>query len=282
MPELPEVETVRRALLPLMLGRTLAEITVRRHDLRQPVPADFAARLRGRRVIDLERRSKYLIWRLDDGGAAILHLGMSGRLKAFRGKVPPAETHDHVGFAFRGLPPLTVRFCDPRRFGLATWAEGAALARHPLLDGLGREPLEAGFDGAALWRLLQPRRGPIKAALLDQRMVAGIGNIYACESLFRAGIAPRRRCASIGRAGAERLALAIRAVLEDAIAAGGSSLRDHRAPEGGLGYFQHRFAVYDRAGQACPGCTCDPARAGGIRRIVQAGRSTFYCPRRQR
>ncbi|MBM3518787.1 MAG: bifunctional DNA-formamidopyrimidine glycosylase/DNA-(apurinic or apyrimidinic site) lyase, partial [Alphaproteobacteria bacterium] len=261
---------------------TLAEVTVRRRDLRQPVPADFAARLRGRRVIDLERRSKYLIWRFDNGVAAILHLGMSGRLKAFRGPVPPAETHDHLGFAFAGRPALTVRFCDPRRFGLATWTDAATLALHPLIEGLGQEPLERDFDGAALWRLLKSRRGPIKAALLDQGMIAGIGNIYACESLFRAGIAPRRRCAAIGRAGADRLAQAIRAVLEDAIAAGGSSLRDHRTPEGGLGYFQHRFAVYDRAGQACPGCTCDPARTGGIRRIVQAGRSTFYCPRRQR
>ena len=280
MPELPEVETIRRGLIPVLVGRRLSRVTVLRSDLRRPVPADLAQRLTGRRVADLGRRSKYLLWRMDDGGVMLLHLGMSGRIKVFLGSAPPPEPHDHV--IFETDAGATVRFWDARRFGVVTLADGAGLRDHPLLAGLGREPLDPGFDGAALAARLRGRRGPIKTALLDQGVIAGLGNIYACEGLFRAGVSPRRRAGNVPGRRAERLAAAIRRVLSEGIAAGGSSLRDYRQPSGELGYFQHSFAVYGRAGEACPGCTCEIRRTGGVRRIVQAGRSTFYCATRQR
>jgi len=204
---------------------------------------------------------------------------MSGRFRVFAPPAPVPERHDHV--ILETDAGHSVRFNDPRRFGLMALARSDGLAVHPLLAGLGPEPLDEGFDGTALAARLAGRTGPIKAALLDQSVVAGIGNIYASEALFRAGLSPLRGAASVSGRRAERLARAIRQTLEEAIAAGGSSLRDHRQPSGELGYFQHSFAVYDREGQACPGCDCDPA-AGGIRRIVQAGRSTFYCKKRQR
>ncbi|MBI4185153.1 MAG: bifunctional DNA-formamidopyrimidine glycosylase/DNA-(apurinic or apyrimidinic site) lyase [Proteobacteria bacterium] len=279
MPELPEVETVCRGLRPVLEGREIARVLLRRADLRAPFPAGLARRLEGRRVQRIARRGKYMLWHLDDGGALIVHLGMSGRLLVGSPDSPPAR-HEHLRLITAA--GAAVSYSDPRRFGLMAWARAAALDTHPLLARLGLEPFDGGFDAETLSRALRGRRAPIKALLLDQRVVAGLGNIYASESLFRAGISPRRGAGSVAGARAARLVAAIKAVLGEAIAAGGSSLRDHVRPSGELGYFQHRFAVYDREGQPCPGCDCDPTRTGGIRRLVQGGRATFFCSRRQR
>ena len=279
MPELPEVETVRRGLEPLLLGRRLTRVVVRQHMLRWPVPAGFARALTERRVEALDRRGKYLLIRLDDDRVVIGHLGMSGSL-AVR---PPGEApalHDHV--ILETDAGACVTFHDPRRFGALLLSTALGVEAHPLLAHLGPEPLDGAFDGPALAARLAGKRCSVKAALLDQRVVAGLGNIYVSESLFRAGLSPRRLAGSVSGARAARLAVAIQAVLLEALESGGSTLRDHRQANGELGYFQHAFAVYDKEGQPCPGCDCDVAREGGIRRLVQGGRSTFYCARRQR
>lgn len=278
MPELPEVETVRRGLIPVLEGRRLTRVVARRPDLRLPLPPDLGQRLTGRRVLRLDRRGKYLLWHVEGDAVLIVHLGMSGRMRIFDGAAPPEEAHDHVIFSTED--GATIRFCDPRRFGLILLTEESELASHRLLAPMGPEPLDPGFDAAFLARQLAGRASPIKSALMDQRLVAGLGNIYVCEALYRSGISPRRRSGSIGAARVARLADAIKTVLREAITAGGSTLRDHRRPDGELGYFQHSFAVYDREGEPCPECaqgTCP-----GVRRIVQSGRSTFYCSRRQR
>jgi formamidopyrimidine-DNA glycosylase len=286
MPELPEVETVRLGLIDVLAGQRIVRAEAHRPDLRVALPENFAARLKGRRIDALERRAKYLLVRLDDGWTWVVHLGMSGRMTTGRiGALPPIDIHDHVVIATED--GIEVRFRDPRRFGLMTLVRTDEASSHPLLAGLGPEPLSADFDGGRLAAVLKGRRTPIKAALLDQRIVAGLGNIYVCEALFQAGISPKRLAGRVQGARAEALVAAIQAVLKKAIAAGGSSLRDHRQPSGELGYFQHSFTVYDREGKPCPGCQCDAATgdadaAGGIQRIVQSGRSTFYCPRRQR
>ncbi len=282
MPELPEVETVCRGLRPVLEGRRLVRVAVNRPDLRIPFPDGFAAALTGRLVVEVRRRAKYWIWRLDDGMAALGHLGMSGTFEVSPpgSNRAPAGKHDHA--AFETDEGAIVTYRDPRRFGLMTLAPASTLDSHPLLAAIGPEPLSDRFDGASLAAALAGRRGPVKPALLDQTVVAGIGNIYACEALFRAGISPRRSCASITGARADRLAAAIKAVLAEAIESGGSSLRDHRLVNGEMGYFQHTFAVYDQEGEACPGCTCDRARTGGVARLVQGGRSTFFCATRQR
>lgn len=280
MPELPEVETVRRALARQLEGRRIARVRVRKRDLRVPLPRDFARRLEGRRVREVARRAKFLLVRLDHDDILVAHLGMSGRMRLFSPPLPAAEKHDHV--EIETDDGTVLRFNDPRRFGLMALVPEMDLPRHPWFRALGPEPLAADFDGAALARRLAGRKTALKAALMDQRIVAGIGNIYACEALFRARLSPFRKAGSVKGPRADALARAIHAVLESAIAAGGSSLRDHRQPSGELGYFQHRFAVYDREGKPCPGCDCDAAETGGIRRKAQGGRSTFYCPRRQR
>ncbi len=276
MPELPEVETVRRGLIPFMEGRTFARVEQRRPKLRIPFPENFADRLMGRSVVRLARRAKYLLAHLDDGWVLIIHLGMSGRMMTAPGPAAPAGKHDHVVFEMKGGGVIT--FNDIRRFGLMTLAEEEDLENHKLLRDLGPEPLGNAFSGAYLSEVLRGRQTPIKAALLDQKVVSGVGNIYACEALFRAGISPKRLAASVAGKRAERLAPAVRQVLEDAIAAGGSTLRDYVQADGELGYFQHDFAVYGREGEPCPGCDC----GGVVKRIAQAGRSTFYCARRQR
>ena len=284
MPELPEVETICRGLQGALAGRTLAGVTVRRPDLRFPFPPRFAERLRGRRVLRVARRAKYILSHLDDDWVWLTHLGMSGRLTIGPGAPPQPRAHDHVLIATDDGGHLV--YTDPRRFGFMDLVPEAELAAHPRLSALGIEPLDGEIpsllDGPNLERLLRGKRTPIKAALLDQSLVAGIGNIYACEALFRAGLSPARLAGTITGGRAKRLAAAIRDVLNDAIAAGGSSLRDYVQASGELGYFQHRWAVYDREGQPCPGCRCDVARSGGIRRVAQGGRSTFYCPQRQR
>ena len=280
MPELPEVETVRQGLSDVLEGRRLHRVQVMRPDLRFPLPENFEGRLSGRQVEKLARRGKYLLIHLQERLTLIAHLGMSGRFRIFNTSPPPLERHDHVVFEAEG--GISVRFNDPRRFGFMDLADTDTLAGHKMLKNMGPEPLANDFNGPVLAAALKGRKSPIKAALLDQSVIAGMGNIYVSEALFRAGLSPKRKSGTVQGGRAENLARAIRDVLNEAIAAGGSSLRDHRQPSGELGYFQHSFAVYGCTGQPCPGCTCDPTRTGGIRRITQSGRSTFYCAAKQR
>jgi formamidopyrimidine-DNA glycosylase len=275
MPELPEVETVRRGLARKMSGRRILRAELRRPDLRRPFPPTLAERLDGARIGALGRRGKYILIELDTDGLLLLHLGMSGRVTVGTAAVPDAP-HDHV--VLRLDDGTVIRFNDARRFGSIDYLKRGEEGQHPLLAVLGPEPLDAEFTGAYLAAALAHKTTPIKSALIDQRIVAGLGNIYACEALFRAGVSPRRLAASVGRGRAERLVAGIRSVLLEAIEAGGSSLRDYVQADGELGYFQHRWAVYGHEGAPCPGCDC----ATGVRRIVQAGRSTFYCAKRQR
>lgn len=294
MPELPEVETVRRGLAPALEGRRIAHVTQRRPDLRFPLPERFAERLTGRRVIRLERRAKYILVYMEPaapgGGEEVLimHLGMSGRFTVhgptgssapglFHLGMPGGETHDHIVFDMEDGTRIV--YADHRRFGFMDLVAADALAASRHLAALGPEPLGNEFSAVILSERLKGRRTPIKSALLDQRTVAGLGNIYVCEALFRAGLSPNRSAASVaGPVRSERLAAAIRSVLTDAIAAGGSTLRDYAHTDGELGYFQHTFAVYDRDGQACSNRDC----GGTVKRIVQSARSTFYCPACQR
>ena len=281
MPELPEVETIRRGLAPKLEGRRLVRVVQRRPDLRRPLPPHLARRVTGARVEAVGRRGKHLLLHLHSGQVLMLHLGMSGRLLLRRGGAAThaAGPHDHL--LIESEDGWLVVLNDARRFGMVDLVPADALMRHDSLAALGPEPLDDAFTGRALAQALCGRVTPIKSALLDQRVVAGLGNIYACESLFLAGISPRRLAANVTRGRADRLADAIKQVLRAAIAAGGSTLRDYVQADGELGYFQHAWAVYDREGQRCPGCTC-PATQVGIRRIVQSGRSTFYCSTRQR
>jgi formamidopyrimidine-DNA glycosylase len=275
MPELPEVETIRRGLALKMTGRRILRAELRRPDLRRPFPPGLAARLDGAFIGALGRRGKYILVELNSDGLLLLHLGMSGRVTASSAALPDT-LHDHV--VLRLDDGTVIRFNDPRRFGLLDYVKRDEAAQHPLLAGLGPEPLEAEFNGSYLATTLAGKMTPIKSALLDQRIVAGLGNIYVCEALFRAGISPRRLAASVGRRRADRLVTGVRSVLTEAIEAGGSSLRDYVQADGELGYFQHHWAVYGHEGDPCPDCDC----RGGVSRIVQAGRSTFFCAKRQR
>ncbi len=290
MPELPEVETVRRGLEPAMVGARLVSVERKRPDLRFPFPEAFSERLAGRRIVALGRRAKYLLADLDDGNVLVMHLGMSGSFrvegagstKALSPGAIKNPAHDHVIFALSN--GARVVYNDPRRFGFMLLVPRAALAAHPLFESLGLEPLGNELDGAALARLFAGKTTSLKAALLDQTLIAGLGNIYVSEALHRAGLSPRRAAGSLARKDgapterAHRLAKAIREVLQEAAAAGGSSLRDHRQTDGALGYFQHNFRVYDRENSPCP----TPGCAGVIRRIGQSGRSTFFCGACQR
>ena len=277
MPELPEVETVRRGLEKALCNRRIVAVEQRRPDLRIPFPANFAARLAGRVVTGLRRRAKYLLVDLDDGQVVICHLGMSGRmLVEGRGTNAHPGRHDHVIVTVDN--DLRIVFQDHRRFGLMTLTARADEASHPLLAQLAADPLDPAFSPDHLASRLVGRRTSIKAALLDQRVVGGVGNIYACEALNRAALSPRRLAANVAGRRCARLVAALREVLEAAIAAGGASLRDHRQANGELGYFQHSFRVYGREGRACPAPGC----RGTVRRIVQANRSTFFCGRCQR
>ncbi|MGB8896566.1 MAG: bifunctional DNA-formamidopyrimidine glycosylase/DNA-(apurinic or apyrimidinic site) lyase [Pseudolabrys sp.] len=284
MPELPEVETVRRGLAPAMEGERFAKVEVRRGDLRWSLPKNFAERLRGKTVEGLGRRAKYLLADLSSGDVLLMHLGMSGSFRVGNDSAPgkyyhersKSTAHDHVVFHMSN--GATVTFNDPRRFGSMKLVSRAKIENEPLLRALGPEPLGNEFDAAMLGKACAGKKTSLKAALSDQRVVAGLGNIYVCEALFRARLSPKRRASTIAdRHGkpnerAEKLVDAIQAVLKDAIEAGGSSLRDHRRADGSLGDFQHKFRVYDRKGEPCPYCK------GKIKRIVQVGRSTFYCP----
>jgi formamidopyrimidine-DNA glycosylase len=287
MPELPEVETVRRGLEPVLKGRRLVRVELRRPDLRFPFPDGFVQRLTGARVEEVGRRAKYLRIALDRGDTLVCHLGMSGRFEIshphggpggrhrrpgkFHQEVGEEPRHEHV--VFLTDDGVRIAYFDPRRFGYMGLIPTDRLDDHPWFAGLGPEPLGAAFDGKVLKAATAGRRQAIKVTLLDQRLVAGVGNIYACEALFAAGIDPRRPAGELSAAEADRLARAVKAVLAEAIEAGGSTLRDFAAADGELGYFQHRFKVYDREGQACPG-KCK----GTVERIVQGGRSTFFCP----
>ncbi len=283
MPELPEVETVRRGLEPVMSGQVIARADIRRPDLRWPLPDRMAERLTGQRVERLRRRSKYILAELDSGETLIIHLGMSGRmlisgsmLGDFHHDHPTPEKHDHIVLDMSDGARIT--FNDARRFGAMDLTPTATLEDHWLLKAIGPEPLGNAFNEDYLVTQLKGRNTPIKSALLDQRLVAGLGNIYVCEVLHRAGISPTRKARQIARTRVRMLVPIIRQVLQEAIDAGGSSLRDHRQTNGELGYFQHTFRAYDRQGQPCqtPGCS------GTITRIVQSGRSSFYCAQCQR
>ena len=279
MPELPEVETVRAGLAASVTGKRLLAVDQRRKDLRVPFPADFVKRLAGRWLIEVSRRGKYLLWTFDDDTVLLAHLGMSGRMMVRHGAaVPTRGSHEHVAFQFED--DVWVTFADPRRFGLMTLTTRGDAARHPLLAAMGPEPLEDAFDAVYVRGAFKGRRAPLKNALMDQRLIAGLGNIYVCEALFRARLSPFRAAGSLTAATAARLVRAIRAVLQDAIAAGGSSLRDYVQASGELGLFQHRWGVYGREGKKCP--DCKPSWRCSVTRSVQGGRSTFYCPRRQR
>jgi formamidopyrimidine-DNA glycosylase len=288
MPELPEVETVRRGLAPVMLGARIDKVVLRRADIRFPFPPSFEKRLTGRRIVDMSRRAKYLLFRLDSDETLIAHLGMSGSFRIEKTAVSTPGSflrerskdpkHDHVVMVLDN--GYVVTYNDPRRFGFMDLAASGALAEHPRLSGLGAEPLAPDFDAHCLAKLFAGARTSLKAALLDQKRIAGLGNIYACEALFRARLAPTRQASVLADArgaptrAAAAIAEAIRNVLEEAIDAGGSTLRDHRQANGELGYFQHVFKVYDREGQPCVRERC----RGIIARTVHSGRSTFYCP----
>ena len=284
MPELPEVETVRRGLAPAMEGAALAKVEVRDRRLRWPIAKDFEKRLTGQTVEGLGRRAKYLLADLSSGEVLVMHLGMSGSFRVGADAKPgvyyhersKSTAHDHVVFHMSN--GATVTFNDPRRFGSMKLVKRTKIGQEPLLRGLGPEPLGNAFDAAMLARACAGKKTSLKAALLDQRVVAGLGNIYVCEALYRARLSPKRMASTIAdrkgepNARAAALVEAIKTVLQDAIAAGGSSLRDHRRTDGALGDFQHNFQVYDREGEPCPNCK------GKIKRVVQSGRSTFYCP----
>lgn len=285
MPELPEVETVRRGLIPAMEGKVIIRAETRRDGLRWPFPERMAERLSGRRVIGLRRRAKYILADLDSGETLLVHLGMSGRMLIGAGRAAPGEfhhahpapeKHDHVLLNMEG--GIRVTFNDARRFGMMDLSATDSVEAHPLLAKLGPEPLGNAFSEPYLADALKTRNTPVKSALLDQHLVAGLGNIYVCEALWRAGISPVRKASALSRKRAAALVPVIRAVLDDAIVAGGSSLKDYRQADGELGYFQHKFAVYDREGEICKTHGC----GGEIQRITQAGRSTFYCRRCQR
>ena len=280
MPELPEVETVVRGLRPRLEGHVLARVQQRRDDLRFPLPADFAKRLTGRKVRAVGRRAKYILVYLDGDEVLLAHLGMSGRMVLMKQPGETLDPHDHL--IFHTEDGAELRYNDARRFGMMDLVPEADLEQHKLLRDLGPEPLSNDFNGPELAARLKGKRTPIKAALLDQRVVAGLGNIYVCEALYVAGFSPRRQAYTVQGNRAERLASAVRDVLMRAVAAGGSSLRDYVQADGELGYFQHEWAVYDREGEPCPRCPAEGRCASGIRRLVQSGRSTFYCATHQR
>ena len=297
MPELPEVETVKRGLQPALEGRLIESVELRRADLRFPFPDRFADRLQGCRIARLGRRAKYILAHLDSGDVLIMHLGMSGRFTIFapEGRAQNlgefyylqgadeagGGAHDHVVMRLDDGARLV--YTDPRRFGMMDLCSEAGLGEHRLLAAIGVEPLGNELNAAFLHEALAGRRTPLKAALLDQRIIAGLGNIYVCEALHRAGLSPKRVAGTLARGRKldqrlERLAGAVRSVLNEAIEAGGSTLRDYALADGSTGGFQQRFSVYDREDEDCP----KPACSGTVRRIVQSGRSTFYCPSCQR
>lgn len=276
MPELPEVETVRRGLTPVMEGKMILRADVNRPNLRWPFPDQMAERLTGKVIERLRRRSKYILADLDSGETLLIHLGMSGKMLITTAPHPETAKHDHVVFHMQD--GARVAFNDARRFGAMDMAATADMADHKLLTSIGPEPLGNEFDESYLVDRLKGKNSPIKNVLLDQRIVAGLGNIYVCEVLLRAGVLPTRKAGEMSAPKVRSLVPIIRDVLNEAIESGGSSLKDYRQADGELGYFQHRFRAYGREGEPCVTAGCD----GKIQRIVQAGRSTFYCAQCQR
>jgi len=276
MPELPEVETVAKGLEQAILNDSFAKITLRRENLRYAFPEHFAEIMCGKRITHIGRRAKYLLIKLEDETVMIGHLGMSGSFRIDRSLGITPDKHDHV--IFETVGGITLRYHDPRRFGFMLLSTEGELENHPHISKIGPEPLGNAFNGPILSHALKNRKGPIKTALLDQSVVAGIGNIYACEALFKSQISPTRVSNTIKGKQVDRLSNAVREVLEDAIASGGSTLRNYSNTDGELGYFQHKFKVYGKEGEPCPTPKCD----GPIKRITQSGRSTFFCERCQR
>jgi len=283
LPELPEVETVRRGLEPVLAGARLVRVRANRPDLRFPLPDGFVQRLTGARILRLDRRAKYILAPLDRGDTLVMHLGMTGRFEIaapegavrpgdFARQVTPDDKHAHV--VFETEDGATITYYDPRRFGFMDLIPIEGIERHPWFATLGPEPLGDGFDAATLEKAFENRKQGPKTLLLDQRTVAGLGNIYVCEALHRAHISPFKPSGGVDRKRLPALATAIKAVLAEAVEVGGSTLKDFAAADGALGYFQHRFRVYDREGEPCPTANCK----GVIARQAQAGRSTFFCP----
>lgn len=270
LPELPEVETVRLGLIPAMEGHVIQEVIVRRRDLRTPVPEDFEDRVRGQKVLSLSRRSKYVLILLENGETIIIHLGMSGRIRIEEGNPPEPDKHDHVEFITDQRK--CIRFGDPRRFGFVDLIEEGTIESYPSIQKLGPEPLSADFTSDVLLKSFKGKTTSMKAALMDQRLIAGLGNIYVNEALYRSKISPTKKAGKLTKAQAALLTQVIKDVLKEAIKAGGSSLKDHRQTDGELGYFQHSFQVYGREDEECSQCKTER-----IKRIVQQGRSTFYC-----
>ncbi|MCI5059786.1 MAG: bifunctional DNA-formamidopyrimidine glycosylase/DNA-(apurinic or apyrimidinic site) lyase [Alphaproteobacteria bacterium] len=281
MPELPEVETVMRGLEPVLEGNTISGVRVNRLDLRVPFPPDLVQRLEGQKIGRLVRRAKYILIYVGGRDILVIHLGMSGSIRIVgTGDQGAPQKHDH--FVMILSDKTRIIYNDSRRFGMVFLVQQDDWEQHPAFKSLGPEPLGNEFSAPILAQRLKGKKTSIKQALLDQHVVVGVGNIYACEALFMAGIHPEIPAGEVGGKKLEKLVLAIRKVLNKAIKAGGSTLKDYKHTDGSLGYFQYQFAVYDRAGQACSGCDCHLAKTGGIQKIVQSGRSTFFCPQKQK
>ena len=279
MPELPEVETVKNAVQKAIGLANITDVIIKQNHFREVMPEDFCEKLVGAKIIKYERIAKYLVIYLSNGYAIIWHLGMSGRIKICEDMPEQLEKHDHV--VIKTTNGILI-YHDPRRFGLLTCCPSTKLREANCLKHTGIDPVTEKWDGSYLAQKFKNKKIPVKVALLDQAIVAGIGNIYASEALFAAGISPLREAGSLKPKECQKLAEAIKATLQKAIEAGGSTLRDYRKPDGSEGYFQHLHCVYNKTGQQCPNCTCNIAQTGGIKKIVQAGRSSFYCPTKQK
>ena len=279
MPELPEVETIKNALIKAADKANITKVSIFNNHFRKIIPDDFARRIEGAQIMAIRRKAKYLLLELSNGLTVIWHLGMSGKVKISDFSPENLEKHDHV---FIETDKGTIVFNDARRFGMLTYEETDKLDDCSLFSHIGADPFDERLDGLYLYNKLQNKKIPIKAALLDQEIVNGIGNIYASEALFDAGIRPTRPAGELSRKDCGKLLESVRRILRRAIEAGGSSIHDYRKPDGSLGYFQNMHCVYNKTGQKCPGCTCNVAQTGGIKKIVLAGRSTFYCPVKQK
>lgn len=275
MPELPEVETVKNGIAKFIGCAAITGVEIRNRHFRETIADDFEAKILNRKISGYQRIGKYIIIRLDNGSSIVLHLGMSGRVKTFPKCPDQFEKHDHVIIK---TDNGCMVFNDPRRFGQLFCIDDQDLATHRCFAKTGIDPFDEKLTGAYLYDQLQKRKTPIKIALLDQKLICGIGNIYASEILYKSRIIPTRGANAVSRDEAEELVKNIRLVLQQAIDKGGSTLHDYHQPDGSMGYFQNFHCVYNRAGQKCPDCTCDAGKSGGIRKIVQGGRSTYYCP----
>ncbi len=279
MPELPEVETIKEALKKAVCGERILSVQVRNRRLREKVPDDFETIITNTSIMEIYRRAKYAVLKLDNGYSIIMHFGMSGKIKISAAQPDQLEKHDHIIIQTSNG---TVVYNDARRFGLVTYVKSDEINRHKLFAHTGTDPFDDELTGDYLFNKIKHKKTAIKIALLDQSIINGIGNIYASESLYDAGISPLRPCCDITFQEADRLIQSIRKILLAAIKAGGSTLRDYSRPDGSLGYFQHRHCVYNKTGKPCPNCTCNFKQSGGIIKITQAGRSTYYCPQQQK